>query len=31
MQTGSIFAANIKLLKPLMQTVVPVWGSAVKG
>ena len=31
MQIGSIFAANIKLLKPLMQTVVPVWGSAVKG
>ena len=31
MQTGSIVAANINLLKPLMQTVVPVWGSAVKG
>ena len=31
MQTRSMFAANIKLLKPLMQTVVPVWGSAVKG
>ena len=29
MQTGSIFACNIKLLKPLMQMVVPTWGKAV--
>lgn len=28
MQTGSVFACNIKLLKPLMQTVVPAWGGA---
>ncbi|WP_434353370.1 inositol monophosphatase family protein [Psychrobacter sp. HD31] len=27
MKTGSVFACNIKLLKPLMQAVVPVWGS----
>lgn len=31
MKTGSIFACNIKLLKPLMQTVVPLWGDAVKA
>lgn len=31
MQTGSVFACNVKLLKPLMQTVVPAWGNAVKG
>ena len=29
MQTGSVFACNIKLLKPLMQMVVPTWGKAV--
>lgn len=29
METGSVFACNIKLLKPLMQTVVPIWGDAV--
>ena len=29
MTSGSIFACNIKLLKPLMQTVVPCWGEAV--
>lgn len=28
METGSIFACNIKLLKPLMQTVIPAWGNA---
>ncbi len=27
MKTGSIFACNVKLLKPLMQAVVPTWGS----
>lgn len=31
MQTGSIFACNVKLLKPLMQMVVPVWGDAMRG
>lgn len=31
MQTGSIFACNVKLLKPLMQTVVPAWGNVVRG
>ncbi|WP_227429848.1 inositol monophosphatase family protein [Psychrobacter sp. I-STPA6b] len=31
METGSIFACNVKLLKPLMQMVVPVWGDAVRG
>lgn len=30
MKTGSIFACNIKLLKPLMQTVIPAWGDALK-
>ena len=29
MTTGSIFACNVKLLKPLMQVVVPIWGDAV--
>ncbi len=29
MTSGSIFACNIKLLKPLMQVVVPAWGDAV--
>lgn len=28
MTTGSIFACNVKLLKPLMQIVVPAWGNA---
>ncbi len=27
MKTGSVFACNVKLLKPLMQAVVPTWGS----
>ncbi len=27
MKTGSIFACNVKLLKPLMQAVVPTWSS----
>lgn len=27
MKTGSIFACNVKLLKPLMQAVVPIWGK----
>ncbi len=27
MKTGSVFACNVKLLKPLMKAVVPVWGS----
>lgn len=31
MQTGSVFACNVKLLKPLMQLVVPTWGNAVSG
>lgn len=31
MTTGSIFACNVKMLKPLMQMVVPVWGDAVRG
>ncbi|MFW2177823.1 MULTISPECIES: inositol monophosphatase family protein [unclassified Moraxella] len=31
MDTGSVFACNVKLLKPLMQTVVPLWGEAVKS
>lgn len=30
MKIGSIFASNIKLLKPLMQTVIPAWGDALK-
>lgn len=30
METGSIFACNVKLLKPLMQMVVPTWGNAVR-
>ncbi|MDO5768293.1 MAG: inositol monophosphatase family protein [Psychrobacter sp.] len=29
MQTGSVFACNVKLLKPLMQLVVPTWADAV--
>lgn len=29
MQVGSVLATNMKLLKPLMQTVVPLWGNAV--
>lgn len=29
MQTGSVFACNVKLLKPLMKMVVPIWGDAV--
>jgi myo-inositol-1(or 4)-monophosphatase len=29
MTSGSIFACNVKLLKPLMQTVVPIWGDAI--
>lgn len=28
MTTGSIFASNIKLLKPLMQLVTPIWAGA---
>ncbi len=28
MALGSIFACNVKLLKPLMQVVVPAWGNA---
>ncbi|OOS06618.1 myo-inositol-1(or 4)-monophosphatase [Moraxella cuniculi DSM 21768] len=28
MQTGSVFACNVKLLKPLMQLVVPRWENA---
>ncbi len=31
MQTGSIFACNVKLLKPLMTMVVPTWGDAVRS
>lgn len=31
MHIGSIFACNAKLLKPLMQTVVPIWGDALIG
>ncbi|OBX75966.1 inositol monophosphatase family protein [Faucicola atlantae] len=31
MTTGSIFACNVKMLKPLMQMVVPIWGDAVRG
>ncbi|WP_395143457.1 inositol monophosphatase family protein [Moraxella atlantae] len=31
MMTGSIFACNVKMLKPLMQMVVPIWGDAVRG
>ncbi len=30
MITGSVFACNIKLLKPLMQMVVPTWKDAVR-
>ena len=30
MTTGSVFACNIKLLKPLMQLVVPTWEGALK-
>lgn len=29
METGSVIASNLKLLKPLMQMVVPLWGDAV--
>lgn len=28
MQTGSVFACNAKLLKPLMTTVIPTWANA---
>lgn len=31
MRTGSVFACNMKLLKPLMQTVVPTWENALIG
>ncbi|MDO4895594.1 inositol monophosphatase family protein [Moraxella sp.] len=31
MHTGSIFACNMKLLKPLMQTVIPTWENALIG
>ena len=31
MSTGSVFACNIKLLKPLMQLVVPRWENALIG
>lgn len=31
MGVGSIFACNVKLLKPLMQTVIPCWGNAIVG
>lgn len=30
MQNGQVFASSIKLLKPLMQTVLPAWGDAVR-
>ena len=30
MKTGSVFACNVKLLRPLMQLVVPTWKDAVK-
>ena len=29
MKTGSVFACNMKLLKPLMQLVVPRWENAI--
>lgn len=31
MTTGSVFACNVKLLKPLMQTVIPKWENALIG
>ncbi len=31
MATGSVFACNVKLLKPLMQTVIPTWENALIG
>ncbi len=31
MTTGSVFACNMKLLKPLMQLVVPRWENALVG
>ena len=31
MTTGSVFACNVKLLKPLMQLVVPRWENALVG
>lgn len=31
MSTGSVFACNVKMLKPLMQIVIPAWGNAVKA
>lgn len=31
MTTGSVFACNVKLLKPLMQLVVPCWENALVG
>lgn len=30
MRNGQVFACSLKLLKPLMQAVVPAWGDAVK-
>lgn len=30
MENGQVFACNMKLLKPLMQTVLPAWGDSVK-
>lgn len=31
MRTGSVFACNVKLLKPLMQLVLPTWENALAG
>lgn len=31
MKTGSILACNVKLLKPLMQLVVPIWADALES
>lgn len=31
MRTGSVFACNVKLLKPLMQLVLPTWENALVG
>ena len=30
MKNGQVFACSLKLLKPLMQQVVPAWGDAVR-
>jgi len=30
MENGQVIACNMKLLKPLMQTIIPAWGAVAK-